>query len=257
MSVSLFLDRVTVAFGGLTAVRDVSISLERGARLGVIGPNGAGKTTLINAIFGVVGLRTGRVLIDGREVQNLSPHQRARRGLARTFQNVEIFPSMTVVENVLVSLDSRRRVSLHSGDRRARTQTWDVLESLNLTHLGDIQASMLSYPDKKLVELARAIVSKPRILLLDEPTAGVAADEKLTIVQRIDDCVSQLDVALVLVEHDMEVVRRLCANVCVMDAGEVISRGTFAEVTADPIVREAYFGTDLSSHAVDPGRRPS
>jgi branched-chain amino acid transport system ATP-binding protein len=240
---------VTVRFGGFTAVDGVSLSVARGEVVGVIGPNGAGKTTLVNAIFGVYRPTSGHVALNGRDLAGLSPDRRARRGMARTFQNLELFGTMTVYENIVAHADLAAGFgldALRASARAARAERAErvdrVLETLGLRGLEQRTVDELGYAERKLVEFARAMVADVDLVLLDEPTAGVALEERRDVIARIQAYMEERDVAAIVVEHDMEVIRTLCKHVYVMDSGALIAQGDFASVVADPRVREAYLG---------------
>jgi branched-chain amino acid transport system ATP-binding protein len=240
---------VSVVFGGFHAVDNVSLSVEPGEIVGVIGPNGAGKTTLMNAIFGVYKVASGSVLAHGRDLKGLSPDRRARLGFARTFQNLELFQSMTVFENILTHVDA----SAHAGseargwNRRAvrehkRERVVHILEALDLLQLAPRTVSELSYAERKLVEFARAMVAEIELVLLDEPTAGVALEERREVIDRMHVHMRDRKISAVVVEHDMGVIKTLSYRVYVLDGGQMLATGTFEEVVANERVREAYLG---------------
>jgi branched-chain amino acid transport system ATP-binding protein len=240
---------VSVVFGGFHAVDNVSLKVEPGEIVGVIGPNGAGKTTLMNAIFGVYKVASGSVYAYGKDLKGLSPDRRARLGFARTFQNLELFHSMTVFENVLTHIDA----SAHAGsdargwNRRAvrehkRERVVEILDALDLLPLAPRTVSELSYAERKLVEFARAMVAKIELVLLDEPTAGVALEERREVIDRMHVHMRDRKIAAVVVEHDMSVIKTLSDRVYVLDGGQMLATGTFDEVVANPRVREAYLG---------------
>jgi ABC-type branched-subunit amino acid transport system ATPase component len=237
---------VSVVFGAFRAVDKVSLTVNPGEIVGVIGPNGAGKTTLMNAIFGVYKVATGSVSASGRDLKGLSPDRRARLGFARTFQNLELFHSMTVFENVLTHADASDRhtgrppIRADHAGRRARAV--EILEELDLRHLAARTVSELSYAERKLVEFARAMVADIELVLLDEPTAGVALEERREVIDRMHAHMRDRGIAAVVVEHDMSVIKTLSDRVYVLDGGQLLASGTFEEVVANPRVREAYLG---------------
>jgi branched-chain amino acid transport system ATP-binding protein len=243
----LDVDEVSVVFGGFRAVDKVSLTVNPGEIVGVIGPNGAGKTTLMNAIFGVYKLATGSVSASGRDLKGLSPDRRARLGFARTFQNLELFYSMTVFENVLTHADASDRLAAGSWRKRAdhagrRRRSIEILEELDLLPLASRTVSELSYAERKLAEFARAMVADIQLVLLDEPTAGVALEERREVIDRMHVHMRDRGIAAVVVEHDMSVIKTLSDRVYVLDGGQLLASGTFEEVVSDPRVREAYLG---------------
>ena len=248
---SLELAGVTVTFGGLRAVDALSFSVTSGSIKGIIGPNGAGKTTLFNAISGITAPESGRVLLGGRDVTALRPFQRAALGLSRTFQNLQIFGDLSVLENVMVGAHPR----LHSGwlagltgrtrdeDQRAEEVAFQKLSMLGLeTRAADLAGS-LGFADAKLLEIARALASEPQLLLLDEPIAGVPPADQARIADIIRE-VNGAGVTIVLVEHNMRVVMNLCADILVMNYGARLAEGEPAVVARDPDVIAAYLGPE-------------
>ncbi len=238
---------VSVVFDGFHAVDGVSLSVEPGQLVGVIGPNGAGKTTMVNAIFGVYKPAKGQVLARGRDLAGLSPDKRAHLGFARTFQNIELFGSMTVYENVITHADAvigsgLRRLLARSNGTDKHERVIEILAALDLLPIAGRTVSELSYPERKLVEFARAMVADVDLVLLDEPTAGVALEERRAVVGRMHEHMRERNVAAIVVEHDMSVIRTLCEKVYVLDGGRLIASGTFEEIVNDPLVRAAYLG---------------
>ncbi|MFD1546803.1 ABC transporter ATP-binding protein [Nonomuraea guangzhouensis] len=247
--VVLAVEGVLVAFGGVTALDAVSFEVPEGQVCGVIGPNGAGKTTLFDVVSGLRGPSGGRVRVAGEDVTGVSPVKRARAGLRRTFQRTQVFGRLTVADNVLAALDwhggggglmadlaglpARRRL-----DRERRVRVAEVLELCGLADLRDAYAAALPVGQRRLVELARAIADRPRLLLLDEPTSGLDADQTV----RLRAVVRALDTTVLLVEHDMGFVMDTCDRLVVLDLGRVIATGTPAEIRDDPVVRAAYLG---------------
>ncbi len=247
----LQLNNISKRFGGLPALDQVSFEVRRGSVTALIGPNGAGKSTLINAITGVNPPTSGSVRFAGEEIAGRPAHQVARLGVARTFQNLRLFPRMSVLDNVLCGLTIQggtsfveallRLPSTRNRERRLRLRTMEALDAFGLTRLADWPVSILAYGDKKRVELARAFVSAPRIVLLDEPVAGLNPEETAQIATQIRRLRSQGHTML-LVEHDMDLVMGVSDHVVVLDSGRCIARGTPDEVRRNPLVLDAYLG---------------
>ena len=235
----LQLDDVTVSFGGIKALTGVSLTAPRGQVTGLIGPNGAGKTTLFDVATGLRRPRTGRVRLDGRDVTRLGPGRRAHRGLSRTFQRLEVFGSLSVRDNVLLAaevahgLRSLRRAGVHADE---------VLERTRLTALANRPAAELPTGTARVLEVARALATQPSTLLLDEPGSGLDEAESTALGDLLLEVAAE-GTAVLLVEHDVAMVMRVCASITVLDFGQVIAEGTPAQVQADARVQQAYLGT--------------
>jgi branched-chain amino acid transport system ATP-binding protein len=242
----LAVENVTRRFGGIVALADVSLELEQGDIGGLIGPNGAGKTTLFNLITRLYRPNEGRITFDGKDLTRTPPHRIVRLGIARTFQNVVLFQNMTVLENLLVGAHTRMRPF---SERRGRKRALEALEYVELGEIGDRLPGGLPFGTLKRVELARALVAQPRLLLLDEPAGGLNHEE----VGELGDAIRQLrkdfDLTILLVEHHMNLVMSVCDRVNVLNFGRTIAAGTPAEVRANPEVIEAYLGADDSAAA--------
>ena len=249
---ALELRDVGVRFGSFDAVNGVSLTVHAGEVVGLIGPNGAGKTVTFNVVTGLQPATRGQVLLGGQDITRAPAHVRTGLGLARTFQVVQLFAGMTVRENLMVAahrwttaglvsdslhLPSRRRALAQAGERASA-----VLAFLELTHLAEVQASSLPVGQARLVELARALCLKPKVLLLDEPASGLDPAETADFVQLLAEVRSVLGCAMLLVEHDMGVVMPLCDHLVVMNFGTVLAAGNPQQVREDPAVRDAYLG---------------
>ena len=260
MSPLLRLEGVSRRFGGLLAVRDLSLRMEAGEIRALIGPNGAGKTTILNIISGIHGPSAGHVFLGATELTGRPPHVVTRLGVARTFQNIRLFGELSALENVLVGRHARARTSLAdvilgtprwSRDERAmRERAEEHLAAVGLLHRGHERASSLPYGQQRLVELARALATEPRLLLLDEPVAGLVpgeADALAALLRRLRDA----GLGLLLIEHNMPFVMGLADRVTVLNFGEKIAEGAPEEIRGDPGVIEAYLGgEDRDAEAV-------
>jgi branched-chain amino acid transport system ATP-binding protein len=238
---------LTRHFGGITAVARVSLSFEANQLRSVIGSNGAGKTTLFNLLTGRLPATSGRVLFEGRDITNWPPHKIVRLGVCRTFQRSSVFFGLTVFENVRIAVQakaggSRRILASKAVLRGVNERAWGILEQLGLTDQAEAPARTLSHGDQRVLEVGIALAGEPRILLLDEPTAGMspAETERTTkLIRRLAD-----EIAVVLVEHDMDVVMSISDRISVMHQGRIIAEGTPEEIRRNEEVREAYLGRE-------------
>jgi branched-chain amino acid transport system ATP-binding protein len=240
MAPLLDIDTISISFGGLLALDRASVEVEPGRVTGLIGPNGAGKTTLFNIITGLQQPTSGRVRLDGADVTRAKRHIRARLGIARTFQRLEPFGSLTARENVLVALEMRRRWATERYDAAAVAD--ELLEQVGISSVADRKVDSLPTGTARLVELARALGTAPRVLLLDEPSSGLDGDETDTLGRLLLQLADR-GLAILLVEHDMSFVMGTCAYINVLDFGRIIARGSPNEIQVDPEVQRAYLGT--------------
>ena len=230
---------VNVRFGGNHAVRDVDLDVEAGRITGLIGPNGAGKTTTFNVITGLQEA-TGSVRLDGEDIGGLAPHQRARRGIARTFQRLEVFGSMTAYENVLTAAEIHRSWS-HGDKPDARALTEEVLDRFWIRSVANDRVDSMPTGLARLVELGRALATRPRLLLLDEPASGLDESESDTFAELLFALASD-GMAILMVEHDMPLVMKVCEWIHVLDFGAILAVGTAADIQQNELVLNAYLG---------------
>jgi branched-chain amino acid transport system ATP-binding protein len=244
-------EHLSITFGGVRAVDDVTLAIPQGMVFSIIGPNGAGKTTLFNLISGLYVPQDGRVLLEGADVTGLAPDALARRGLSRTFQNLQIFFRLSAIENVMVGRHRHERtgiVAVRRQNRETRAQAAAALARVGLAAAADRSAGRLAYGDLKRLEIARALASEPRVLLLDEPAAGcnpVETAELETVIRGI----AREGITVVLVEHDMRLVMNVSDRIHVLANGSTLAEGTAAEVRGNPAVIAAYLGVHGSQEA--------
>ncbi len=247
----LRLERVSKNFGGLPALSDVSFTIPKGKLTALIGPNGAGKSTMINCITGVLAPTAGQIYFQQQPISDLPAHDISRLGISRTFQNLKIFPRLTVLENILTGLSSEggrsmvlamlRLPGLRHRERQLKLRALAALDRFGLADKANWPAGILAYGDKKRVELARATVGQPQLILLDEPVAGLNGEETADVARQLR-LLRRDGHTMLLVEHDMELVMEIADQVVVLDSGKCIATGTPAEIRRNPLVLEAYLG---------------
>ncbi|MDR0643659.1 MAG: ABC transporter ATP-binding protein [Treponema sp.] len=245
---------VTMQFGGLTAVADFSVTVENNEIVGLIGPNGAGKTTVFNMITGVYTPTRGNIIFNGKNIGGKKPHAITETGIARTFQNIRLFSEMTVLENILVACNLREKPSLFEAvlhlpnyrerEKKARVFALDLLESIGLKNNADDIAVSLPYGKQRRLEIARALATEPKLLLLDEPAAGMNPQESQELMDFIVNIKNRFNIAVLLIEHHMQVVMGICQRLYVLDYGLTIAQGTPDEIQKNQKVIDAYLGVE-------------
>ena len=262
MSDLLELKNVSRHFGGLKVLQDVSFSVKPGTISGLIGPNGAGKTTVFNLITGLLPPTTGDITLDGASLLGRKPHAITRSGIARTFQNIRIFKEMTLLENVIVGMHRHLHYGVaglvfalpkyRAAEKRARDRARELLSWMKLDHKADDLADNLSYGAQRRLEIARALATEPRLLLLDEPVAGMNSTEKTELMREIVN-IQARGYTIFMIEHDMRFVMSLCERISVLNFGKIIAEGGPEQIRNDPQVIEAYLGREDDEVSVTPG----
>jgi len=241
-----------IEFGGLKAVDDFNLTIGKTEIAGLIGPNGAGKTTVFNLLTKVYEPTTGAVLINGQDLHGMSIVQASRLGIARTFQNIRLFDKMTVEENVRIGLHNQIRYDMFTGilrlprywkqEKRQHERAMELLDIFSMQDLADETAGSLPYGAQRRLEIVRALATDPKLLLLDEPAAGMNPHETEELMENIAKIRDQFQIAILLIEHDMSLVMGVCEGICVLNFGKIIAKGTADEIQANPAVIEAYLG---------------
>ena len=248
-----------IEFGGLKAVDDVNLAIGRTEICGLIGPNGAGKTTVFNLLTKVYQPTTGTVLINGKDTAGMNTVQASKLGIARTFQNIRLFDNMTVEENVRIGLHNQIKYGMfpgifrlpqyRQGEKKQHEKALDLLSIFGMENMGDVKAGSLPYGAQRRLEIVRALATNPSLLLLDEPAAGMNPHETAELMENIIKIRDQFQIAILLIEHDMNLVMGICEGICVLNYGRIIAKGTAEEIQNNPVVIEAYLGKQKEAKA--------
>lgn len=241
-----------ITFGGLKAVEDLNLAIGKTEIVGLIGPNGAGKTTVFNLLTKVYQPTSGAILLNGQDTHNMDTIHINRAGIARTFQNIRLFSNLTVEENVKIGMDSQMHYNMFSGlfrlpdywkeEKATHQKALELLSIFNMADLANVRAGSLPYGAQRRLEIVRALATNPRLLLLDEPAAGMNPSETAELMENIRKIRDTFQIAILLIEHDMNLVMNICEGICVLNFGKVIAKGTPEEIQANPAVIEAYLG---------------
>lgn len=252
----LELRNVTKCFGGLTAVQDVSFQVEKDSIFGLIGPNGAGKTTIFNLITGIYDVTEGEIIFDGKKINSLKPYQIADMGITRTFQNIRLFKKLTTFENILTACHYNARYTLldsivrnkrfRTEERKLLEQAEELMEIMELTERRDVVAGNLPYGYQRRLEIARALALKPKLLLLDEPAAGMNPDETIRLAELIKYIRERFNLTVLVIEHHMDLIMGICEKIVVLNFGKKLAEGTAQEIQSNPKVIEVYLGEEVA-----------